>query len=154
MSTKEILKKINRLELAFNDYFLKLNEHSVWLFLSMIGWLGIPETFKYVKIIALLGILLFFYYLISKAEAWKIARKTSFIKLIQEYKCMLEESDLSHYKKRRGLEKLTKIEDKYFMINKNWFHIITKNYCFFFTIFFVAVAVVTIYGNFKLCGIK
>ncbi|MDV7707468.1 hypothetical protein [Acinetobacter pittii] len=62
MSVENIFEKIELLNKAVRDYFIKLNEHSIWLFLSIMGWIGIPNEQNSIKILALIGIVLFFFY--------------------------------------------------------------------------------------------
>ncbi|MBP2544536.1 hypothetical protein [Acinetobacter guillouiae] len=150
MKNKEIVKKISELNIAINDYFLKLNEHSIWLFLAIIGWLGIPEKYENIKILALFGIVLFFFSLLSQSKAWMLAGKKSFKSLILQYKNEIQTSSLSEFKKNRELSKLNNIETRYFNFRKNGLSIVYKNYCFFFTIFFVAIVVIIEYCNFKI----
>ncbi|HFG6865183.1 TPA: hypothetical protein ACGIJO_003255 [Acinetobacter baumannii] len=61
MSVENIFERIELLNKAVRDYFIKLNEHSIWLFLSIMGWIGIPNEQKSIKILALIGIVLFFF---------------------------------------------------------------------------------------------
>ncbi|WP_262118067.1 hypothetical protein [Acinetobacter baumannii] len=77
MSVENIFERIELLNKAVRDYFIKLNEHSIWLFLSIMGWIGIPNEQKSIKILALIGIVLFFFYYLSTSKLWKEAAELS-----------------------------------------------------------------------------
>lgn len=147
MSVENIFEKIELLNKAVRDYFVKLNEHSIWLFLSIMGWIGIPNEQKSIKILALIGIILFFFYYLATSKLWKEAAELSeeargktFKNLFLYYKNEVERTDLSADDKNNALNKLVEIENRYFNFRKNGFKIIFNNYCFFFTmVFFVLV---------------
>ncbi|MBO1280584.1 hypothetical protein [Acinetobacter nosocomialis] len=146
MSVENIFEKIELLNKAVIDYYEKLNEHSIWLFISTMGWIGIPNEQKFIKILAFIGIILFFFYYISNSELWKKTGELSeegknkpFKKLIFKYKNEVERSDLSVDEKSEALNKLVDIENRYFNFKKNGIKIICNNYCFFFAMFFLTV---------------
>ncbi|WP_180034551.1 MULTISPECIES: hypothetical protein [unclassified Acinetobacter] len=150
MGNKEIFKKVLELEVAINDYFLKLNEHSIWLFLAIIGWLGIPEKYGNIKILALAGIIIFFFSLLSKSKAWILAGKKSFKNLILQYRREIQTNSLSKFKKDRALSKLDNIENQYFNFRKKGLSIFYKNYCFFFTVIFLGLVIITEFYSHKI----
>lgn len=157
MLDKNIFEKIELLNAVVNDYFIKLNEHSIWLFLSTMGWIGIPNDQNSIKILALIGIVLFFFYYLSTSKLWKEAGALwgegggkSFKDVFFRYKNEVERSDLSADEKSEALNKLVDIENRYFNFRKNGIKIIYNNYCFFFTMAFFALVVINQYSGFKI----
>lgn len=149
--SREIIRKNKELTLAVNNYFLNLNEHSIGLFLATIGWIGIPNEYKFIKLLALIGIALFFFYYISRSKAWMLSKGESFKQLILMYKKDVKESTMTEYRKNRELIKLEEIENKYFNFRKYGLKIVSQNYYFFFTAFFLGVAVINQYSGIKFC---
>lgn len=147
--SREIIRKNRELGLAVNNYFVNLNEHSIGLFLATIGWIGIPNGYKLIKLLALIGITLFFFYYISRSKAWMLSKGNSFKELILIYKKEVKESTMTEYRKNRELIKLEEIENKYFNFRKYGLKIIFQNYCSFFNVFFLGVVVINQYSGFK-----
>ncbi|MEQ1402872.1 hypothetical protein [Acinetobacter baumannii] len=157
MSVENIFERIELLNKAVRDYFIKLNEHSIWLFLSIMGWIGIPNEQKSIKILALIGIVLFFFYYLSTSKLWKEAAELSeegggktFRDLFSYYKNEVERTDLSADDKNNALNKLAQIENRYFNFRKNGLKIVCNNYCFFFTIGFFILVLFNQYRGLKI----
>ncbi|EKU40022.1 hypothetical protein ACINWC141_0120 [Acinetobacter sp. WC-141] len=67
------------------------------------------------------------------------------------YKKEVKESTMTEYRKNRELIKLEEIENKYFNFRKYGLKIVSQNYYFFFTAFFLGVAVINQYSGIKFC---
>lgn len=157
MPIKNIFEKIELLDKAVNDYFEKLNEHSIWLFLSIMGWVGIPSEYNSIKILALIGIVLFFFYYLSTSKLWREAdvlreegKGNTFKDLFLKYKNEVEQSDLSVDEKNKALNNLTDIQNRYFNFKENGVNIIYNNYYFFFTMVFFTLVLFSQYSGLKI----